>query len=374
MNTLLVWLDPAPGIALRLLRLDGDGRLLSSQSLPADAPVAVEPGTRVWLLVPGQWVRSDWLPLPDSHPAQMRAAAALQLQEQLAAPLTDTHIALATHADGEHRLVASCSSTRLQDWLARARALGLHPDGVLPDALALPLPETDAASETVMLATLGGHLLARGRHLAIRGRDALVTPFLEGRPHHALASEDAIDAAIASGMRDPAINLMQFEFAATHGRRGRGWRLHLWLAAALLLSPLLLKGVDTLQYRQATQGLQAQDQARIDQALPGRPGSYAPQPWLRHHLQQARLGALLPTLLKHLDDALSRAGDTRAEVLHFDAEGQLTATLDHLGPSELQQVIAHLQAAGLQAEAVGSRPEGARLRSEILVRPMETRP
>ena len=356
MNILLVWLDgqaPSP----RSLLLSPEGSVLARDlalPLAADHPRDFA----AWLLVPGDRVHASWHPIRASHPLQARAAAQVALADGLATPPEQVHVALGAD-DGGDRLVAVCDRSLMQDWLQRATALGLSPAGILPDHLAIPAPESGAR-----VIADGGDWIVRGPALSFRGEQALARQLLQDTPLDPLAGAEA-ERAIIAGTRAPAINLMQFEFAPAATERRTGWRRHLWLAALLLASPLILMAVEALRYQQAATELQAADAERIDRQLPGRPASMAAEHWLADALGRATHGATLASMLERL---AAEARGASLQVLHFDAEGVLTATFDHADPAAIDALAGRLAAAGWQAQVASSRPQDGQLRSELVVR------
>jgi len=172
-------------------------------------------------------------PLPDMPVAQALAAERLGLvQGGLEAA---QHVAVGAH-DG--RLLASRVAPAAMDrWLAMLAGHGIDPRALVPAALVLPRPERG-----LMLADLGGELVARTAEAAFVAEPGLVSVLGEGLEQSALAGDDLL-GRLAEIHAAPPINLRQGQYAP---RRVSVFRTADWLslarmaAVAALLALLLM--------------------------------------------------------------------------------------------------------------------------------------
>ena len=233
MSTRILFLPADDAGDALLLELDDGGRMRSRAALRPGATAPAAPGaTRTVLVVPGRPVRIEQLDLPAHSEAQARAAARALVAGRLARPAA-LHVALDPARTAPVRTVASVEDAVLRAWLARAEAFGLRPDAALPEPLLLPEPP-DAG---VHVLDAGDRWLVRGDGLAFSATPDLAERVLGGRTR--VPVTDAIEHLAACALQ-PALDLLQGDFApASAQARPRGQRLA-WLAAALLASPLLL--------------------------------------------------------------------------------------------------------------------------------------
>lgn len=102
---------------------------------------APRPGT---ILVPSEHVLLKAVSFPPGSRKQRAAAAGFALEEDLAAPLDETHVCFGPEiAPGTH-LLAAVDLKVMQNWLDALNASGAAFSHLLPDALALPAPGTEA--------------------------------------------------------------------------------------------------------------------------------------------------------------------------------------------------------------------------------------
>jgi general secretion pathway protein L len=106
-----------------------------------DTILALAPGKRLVLFVPGADVRLASVQVPARQPQKVLQAAPYVLEDQLAEDVDTLHFAIGPRqADGSHP-VAVTARTRMESWLAPLRAHNLRPDAVIPETLCLPMPE-----------------------------------------------------------------------------------------------------------------------------------------------------------------------------------------------------------------------------------------
>lgn len=234
-RTRLILIPPSAALAASYLTLDAQGAVLTRGTMELGEP-APEP-MRTVAVVPGADVLVRWLDLPSGSPAQVAAAALYMLRDELAAP-ADRLIAVPGAASGTsgRRSVVVAGRALIQAWSDYLTNLGLRPDVMIPDSLVLPEPTDE---KTLTAAVFGADLALRGRELALTVQPDLAEAVAAGRVLDRIERTDKIEQLLIAAALNPPINLL-----AGDGRRGeadrRGWKRAAALAAALIVSPLIL--------------------------------------------------------------------------------------------------------------------------------------
>ncbi|HEY0600721.1 type II secretion system protein GspL, partial [Brevundimonas sp.] len=233
--TRLILIPTLPGQPAPYMIVAPDGGVLQRGALALDAVERPEP-MRTVAICPGAEVSIRWLDLPPGGAAQLRAAAAWRLRENLAATPDRVATVVGPPAGpGQPRLVAVVSRSLLQAWADYLEALGVRADVITPDMLTIAQPEDD---DVVSAVTFGENTALRGRFLAATVQPDLVDLVVGDRRVVPLQNEGVMERALVQAARSPAINLLD------NGLRDRaarvGWRRAAGLAAALAASPLLL--------------------------------------------------------------------------------------------------------------------------------------
>ncbi|MFC5388812.1 type II secretion system protein GspL [Brevundimonas bullata] len=233
----LILIPPSAALPASCLTLDAQGVVLTRGVLELGSGYAPEPMRNV-AVVPGADVLVRWLELPSGSPAQMAATALHLLRDDLAAPSDRLTAVLGTVPTSGRRLVAVAGRSLLQTWSDYLASFGLRADVMIPDCLILPEPEPE--DEGVLTAALfGADLALRGRELALSVQPDLAEAVAAGRAVKRIERADEIERLLAAAALNPPINLL-----AGGGRRveadRRGWKRAAALAAALIVSPLIL--------------------------------------------------------------------------------------------------------------------------------------
>jgi len=231
----LILIPPSAALPASCLTLDAQGVVLTRGVLELGSGYAPEPMRNV-AVVPGADVLVRWLELPSGSPAQMAATALHLLRDDLAAPSDRLTAVLGTVPTSGRRLVAVAGRSLLQTWSDYLASFGLRADVMIPDSLILPEPEEEGG----LTATLfGADLALRGRELALSVQPDLAEAVAAGRGVKRIERTDEIERLLAAAALNPPINLL-----AGGGRRveadRRGWKRAAALAAALIVSPLIL--------------------------------------------------------------------------------------------------------------------------------------
>lgn len=258
----------------------------------ADAAIVVE-GRRSSLILGGEGVLLSEAHVPGGSTARANAVVRYALEDQLADDVDNLHFALGQKRSGDMFPVAVIDRDTMDDVSARCAQAGLRPTEIVPETLALPMPERGAGDAThhwtalvdseqaivrlngfkgfVTDADMAGVMLA-GASADLDDADEAALTIYETPGAVALKLPGTIDVErrpcehrlglFASGLAHaPRINLLQGEYSPRTklDKDLKPWRWTAGLAAALML---LLVGGRWLDL----QRLEAEE-AAIDDAI-----------------------------------------------------------------------------------------------------------
>lgn len=354
-------------------------RLLLLPSGPGGAPEIVERGDygdvrralqpdqpdggSALLVLPGAAVVTRWMELPAGSPAQARAAAAFRIEGEVATDAVGLHIAVGGRDAEGHVLVAWIDREALRTALARAQALGVAVTGATPDYLLLP----QDAEDRVVLAAFGDGLGVRGQGLAFSAEPELASTIVGDRPHRYIPAS-TLDGHLLAGAADPAIDLLQGQFAPRAEGRAVGWRRLAILAAVVAASPLILLGAQIARDGLAAGKLERQNRAIAVKLVPqaGRyedPAKYALSRLAARERQG--FGDLTAAYLTAVRSAPGMRLDT---LVYGRDDGAIRSSVSYANYSDLDQLRAALKAGGLDLVEQGTVTEGQRVTSDLIVR------
>lgn len=273
---------------LTWLAQDADGRVLSGANAGAPPAQAFERARRVVVLVPSEQVLQLETPgLPGSR-AQAHKALPFALEDRLAGSVEDQHFAAPDRLDGERIPVAVVARATLRGWLDRLARDGIRADAVyaecqiLPDASIVLDGERalwrDAAGSagacdipylSNWIAVLDAANAVPPKRSVFDFRDAPPLP-LPDTDYHA-GQRDVLAFLAAQLRHEPAVNLLQGEFAPVHRQAPaqRLWRNAAMLAAAALLLLFVYFGADCWRLSRQSARLDAQARSVLHEAFPG---------------------------------------------------------------------------------------------------------
>ncbi|MFN3522488.1 MAG: type II secretion system protein GspL [Phenylobacterium sp.] len=365
-RTRIVFLPSAAEEAPFQLVLAAGGGVLERGVLqplnPAEAASA-----RCVLVIPGVEVTVRWVNAPTRNLVQARAAAALALEDELAAPVGEAHLALGPlEADGR-RAVAVVDPKLLSGWLARVAGYGLSPDVATPEALMLPEP---GEGEPLNLARAPGRAALRGWRQAFSVEEPLAAQLLEGRETREPDSAE-LEQAMAQAAAAPAVNLLQgaFDPARGQGLKPRDLRLAAVLAALVLASPLLVMAAQVVRQESAARSLERQAAELAATVLPKGTAVEDPAMQVEARLAQARIGAGAgPTgLAAQLFAAVEALDQGQVESLISMPDGAMRATVSYANYSDIDGLSAAMRRAGVTVRQEGAREEAGRVVSDIIL-------
>lgn len=349
------------GHASPWLIVGDDGHVLQRGQIAPGERVEGEP-VRTVLIVPGTDVLVRWLDLPRRGEAQVAAAAAWALRDDLAVDPDRVAVALgAPVAQGQGRLVAVAARPLIDAWTAWAEDVGAPPTVILPDSLTPPEP----ADDTLSAVRFGPRTALRGRALAVSGEAELVELLADGQLIAPVTDPEAVERAVIAAALNPAVNLAGRRRAAP-AAPGR-WRRSAVLGALALLSPLIVilaqAGHDEMQARR----LDAAARAAVRQALPDAPSTNDPAAEVARRLSQAPPPGGSAGAAARLFAALERVEGAELDSLVLDPAGGLRVTVTYANASDLEALKQAAAGQGLSLRDQSTVEDGGRIVSDMVV-------
>ncbi|MGX1746468.1 MULTISPECIES: type II secretion system protein GspL [unclassified Brevundimonas] len=346
----------------RFLLVDREGRVVGRGELDphqAETP----PSMRTIAVAPGADVMTRWLDLPSGNMAQARAAARWALRDQAAGEVEGLDVTLgAAPVDGGPRLTAAVSAKLLQAWLRWMETFDIRPDAVVPDNLCLPAP---LEAETLTAAQVGADVALRGPAFAVTVQADLAEAIAAGRALNWLEGE-ALEAALAAGAMAAVVDLLQVHDRRERGQAAKGWRLTAGLAAALLISPLILMAAEGLRDRAAADRAGAAAKAGAVTLYPELATADDPAAEALHRLDAGAPPGGTARALAAVFAAVERVPGAELDDAALGGEG-LRIGLTHANFNDLDTVRADLAEAGLAVIDETSAEEGGRMVSTLTI-------
>jgi len=274
---------------LTWLAQDAQGRALSGANAGVPPTATIAGAGRVIVLVQSEQVVLLETDAVSARRAQLAKAVPFALEDQLASPVEELHFALPEQLAGARLGVAVVARAVLRGWIQMLEQQGIRADAVVPDALAVPQPDDGAAAVLIEpnrallrwgpthacvceTATLG-QWLAVIAPASVHVHDFRQAPRL-GLPidvarYHERQSDPL--ALLASALtREPAINLLQGEFAPSHRYMPaqKLWRRAALLVAAGVVLALAYAGGDYLRLKRESDRLELAQHEALRANLP----------------------------------------------------------------------------------------------------------
>lgn len=332
-------------------------------------PIAAAPAPhadlRTVLVVPGVEVLCRWLSLPRGQDAQVAAAAALMLEDELAGSREDLHVALGAPEPDGTRLVVVADRVRMQAWLDDAAALGVRPSAVCPDHLLLPDP--DPEGDEALAVVVDETALVRGQGLALSCDAELLPLIMAGRPYRLVEAGPETERLTSARAARPPIDLQQGAFSRADAGRSRVRPARAPILAALLLASLV--ALPVVQAGRAELAIHRAAQRIGTLAGEPRAGS-AGKALTRLRAQSARIRAAeaFPLRAAALFAAIEGVEGMQVQTLLYGQDGVLRATLDHVNYSDVELLRRALARSGLTVEEKSAVVDQGRVLSDVAVR------
>lgn len=358
--TRLIILPRREGQAAAYRIVDGAGVLERGALGGAPAPHGDLPTV---LVVPGADVLCRWLDLPPGQDVQVAAAAAVLLEDDLATPREQLHVALGRAQAGRPRLVALVDRARMQGWLDQAAALGVSPVAVCPDHLLAAEPETDE----ILAAPDGDMVILRGPELAVSCEPELLEAVVGARPCRLVGSPAEAERLLSFNAARPPVDLLQGAFGRRDAGPSRSARGRIAILAGLAIVALLaLPVVQAVRHELAARAASAR--VRIVAGLPSTASPDEALTGLRARVARVRAAEAFPGVASALFAAIEGVEGMELQSLLYGPDGILRATLNHVNYSDVELLRRALGRSGLAVEEKSAVVDQGRVLSDILIR------
>ena len=191
-------------------------------TLAGDRLIIADRGGPATVLVPAEAVRLLAVDLPLATAAKRIAALPFAIEDRIAEPLDQVHLALGAELEPRRYLVAVVAHATMANWVEIADTAGLAHAALVPDALALPRPEegwtVELAGGRALVRAADGTGFAAPAALLPAAWEAAARPAVhaDGDPLPDPIAADALRIAlepVAGRMLLPAIDLRQGLYA-----------------------------------------------------------------------------------------------------------------------------------------------------------------
>jgi general secretion pathway protein L len=356
-STRLLFMPPEPDAPLEVLDVTGGGvsRWTLAPDERLDGPVT--------LVVPGAETTARWMDLPTGSPAQARSAVAFRLEDEVALGGGDLHIAVGdVDADGR-TLVVWTAREKLQAWLELAAARGATAVAAIPDYLLLP----DGQDGELVVAELGERTALREPGGAMTVEPDLAALLIENRPHRLIPAAD-LDRWLAAGARAPRINLLQGRFGRRDQTTARGPRRLAILAAALVISPLIVLATQIIHDVLTAQAMEKRATALAVSLVPQAARYENAAGYALSRLAAARGGRGFSDLVAVYFTMLQSTPGVRLDSLVYGEEGVIRSTIAYVNASDMDQLRAAAKRLRLELTEQSTVAEGGRITSDLVIR------
>lgn len=358
-------------------------------------------GQRAVVLIPTADVTLTGVTMPTAQRQRLRQAVPFALEEQLAADVDRLHFALGTRDKSGWLPVAVADRTCMERWFNALNDTGIHSSAMLPDVLALPLPENGWA----LLVTESEALLRTGRTTGYAFDPALVETFVgialeqtEEKPQRlrvydcADADVDAIEraaqaneipvfrdscaagavAVFARGIAEGVeLDLLQGDYSRREqiGKLWRPWRPAAVMAGVLLLVQGGMAGAEYARLSGEAESLGQQVESLYRETFPEARNVVDPKVQMEQKLNALRggggaggFGGLLATA-----GPVLKSVNTEISALRYK-DDSLQVELQLANLQELDVLKQRLAQAGLDIRIDTASSENGHVESRLTVR------
>ena len=343
---------PNSGEAGGIWFLDGE-RLIRLAGSHADAAIVLVPSEQLLMLA---------VDLPLHSRRQRLSALPFAIEDQIADPIGDVHVALGMELSPRRHLAAIVRHEVMTQWTRIVTEAGLTHCSMVPDALSLPVPDegawsTQAAGDRVLVRTWEGTGFATSFAQmpivwAAAGRPVCIA-YGEPLPIGVTSVPGAIELEpLTTRLMVPALDLRQGPYAKPRRSVPISARTALAVLGAAALAHATIAAVETFVLREMAANRRAEAQALVQQYLPG----VAVDADFAAEVNELLSGGAGPPrssffpLLVRASAALGQgAPGTTLRGLTYDAKaGELSLLVEQPDMNGLQRSEAALLAAGLR--------------------------
>ncbi|WP_018147382.1 type II secretion system protein GspL [Henriciella marina] len=340
-------------------------------------------------LVPGTAVTRHQVQFTAKKPSEARQAALFAVEDDVAEPVDQLHIALGRPDEEGTRDVLVVAAVDMAEWMAWLAANGLAaadlvathslmPDGVSAyqapgeillrkNGLAFALDDETPDDVLRLIAAdpvgpVHGAALARRLRTTLTGEGALnPEAYIEMLANEYEQAEQGSVISLRQGIYTRR-RQMGFDGA-------RRWRFVAALAAGLVLLWLASVGLETSAYRNQADALRTETTALINATVPTANGDVDTAIASLRELQRVGASSVRPTIASAaLYEALEEASNAEIRSLRYDAAGgQLTALVLIDDYAEADAIAGRLEINGFGVSLGQARQTGAQVLAEFVI-------
>lgn len=349
--------QPAP-----FLVIGPNGEVLDRGELSPEGAAAPE-AMRTVAVTPGGDVLVRWLTLPAGSAAQIRAAGAWILRDEVAAAPDRLAVILGPPAPaGEPRMVAVVNRSLLEAWTDYLEALGVRADVLVPDVLTLEEPET---GDHLRAVCFGDGMALRGHHFAATVQSDLAVLVASGRAIHPIQDPAEVERALIRAARDPAINLLDT------GERERAavssWKRAGVLACLAVISPLILTLAAAVRDDMAARQARLETLTVIARFAPELAGAPDPVMAFRQRLAKSPPPGGVTAAAAALFTAVEAVEGAELDILIADPESGVKATVSYAAYADMTAIKHSMAEAGMAVEETSTLDDAGRVISDITI-------
>jgi len=306
------------------------------------------------LLIPTEQVLTMAVALPLPSHARRLAALPFAIEDRIADRADRMHLALGTQQSGGAWLAAVVDREAMAAWVAAAADAGLADAAIMPDALALPVPEPGRWN--VRRESDGRIIVRTAEGTGFAAREPLFVPLwtAAGKP-------ECDEVEEGGGSPIPiALDLRQGDFARPRQGLSKTGRRVVIVAIAGLVAHGAIAAADTVALRSVAAKRGSELTALLQTAAPGRYGGDDPH---EAALVAAELlpaggnappGTLLP-LLSRASSALAPFGSAvMVKSMSFETGRSLRLEVELAEPAARGNIVNALRSAGLTGRFDGA--------------------
>lgn len=389
----------AASLFIRLAPPEADGcTWCEAESAPMHGSLAeaaqAAAGRRVIVLVPGSEVLLTTAQVPAKSRAKARVAIPWVLEDRLVAEVEELHFALGEAVGEGVWHVAVIARARLDAHLAACRAVGIEPDSVVPEPLALPRPDAGAwtlLEEPDQISVRTGSEAGFACEPDLLGVIASTMELPEQLQRHRLgaaesqpgwspaledvlaASPNAVDhrdalTAFDAGAAESALELLQGDYSRAErtGRSLRRWRVPAALAAALAAVVVIEAFLAHWALGQRETALRTEIEQVFRDTFRDAERVVNPRAQMENRVQRLRGGGQQGFAERLAQAGAIVGGQDGARLTGLSwREGVLELELDAEGLQVLDAVQRELQGTGLNAEIAAADSTGEQVAGRI---------
>ena len=336
------------------------------------------------VLVPSEHVLIVAVDLPLPTRRQRLSALPFAIEDQIADPIGEVHVALGEELEPRRHIAAAVRHSTMAEWVRRVMEAGLTHCAIVPDALSLPVPDEGAWATQVS----GDRVLVRTSEGTGFATSLAQLPVIWAAAGHpiCIAHGDPLPAEISSAAAEvelealterlmvPALDLRQGAYAKPRRRVPLSARQVMTIIAAGALAHAVIAIVDTFALQNIADERRAEAEALVQQYLPGVSvnGEFA-----------AEVNALLAggggpprsnvfPLLARASAALGQSGGTTLRGLAYQEQtGELSLQIEQPDMIAVQRTQGALASAGLNPESGTATVAGGVAGARIIIRDPE---